>query len=722
MTSLIDHDKRALADISQAYAAFIPPRRVTVREGAQENLYFKKPGDVPGPWSPDETPYMVEPMNMLASRKHEAVVFVGPARTGKTAALLLGWMAHVVVNDPGDMLMLQMTQDKAREFSKTEIDRAIENSAALQAMMRGKQDDTVHDKMFRHGMWMRIGWPTKSNVASSTYRYVAITDLDRMANADNVDGEGPLFDLARKRTQTFGTRGMCLVESSPGIELFDPNWVPAAPHEAPPTTGILGLYNLSDRRRFYWQCPMCQHWFEPKPGIELFGLPADEVLLDTVREADLEVMATEYNRVICPHCQGKIGPKSKYDLNRHGRWLQDGQSLTKSGEVQGQAHDSAIAGYWMGGIPAAYQSWRSILLRHLQGLRAYALTGSEEGLKVTANTDQGMPYMSRLLLDAKRNASDPASRKDKSMERYVVQDQARFIVATVDVQGGMNSRFIVQVHAVGLHRQKWLIDRYAITESNREGMGAERAPIDPAKYAEDWDLITERVTRSTYRTSTEGVELRVKLTVVDSGGEEGVTAMAYAWYRRVRAMGLASRIMLIKGVGRDQKANFPFIKETHVGGRNSNEKGDIPLYLINTNTLKDTITAGIRRPTPGPGYVNIPGWVNQAFIDELNSEVRQVNGTWKQIRKRNEAFDLLVYCEAGCLRLGADRIKWGEIEPEWARPLHENCERISREDRREMQDNEQIAEIPTQAPAPAPLPQSVRRDTRERIIRSRYLS
>lgn len=721
MTYLLDHDQRALGDICQSYSAFVPPRRVTVCQGAQENLYFKKPGDVPGPWSADETPYMVEPMNMLASRKHEAVVFVGPARTGKTAALLLGWLSHVVVNDPGDMLMIQMTQDKAREFSRTEIDRAIDNSNALQSRMGGKQDDNTHDKMFRNGMWLRIGWPTKSNVASTTYRYVAITDLDRMENAENVDGEGPLFQLALKRTQTFGTRGMCLAESSPGIELVDPNWVQASSHEAPPATGILGLYNLSDRRRFYWQCPMCSHWFEPKPGIELFRLPADEVLLETVREADLEALATEYNRVICPHCEGSIGPRCKYELNRGGRWLQDGQTLLPSGEVTGKAHESTIAGYWMGGIPAAYQSWRSIILRYLQGLRSFALTGSEELMKTTTNTDQGMPYMSRLLLDAKRNATDPASRKEKDLQRYVVPEKARFLVATVDVQGGMNSRFVVQVHAIGPHLEKWLVDRYNITESNREGMGSEKAPIDPAKYAEDWDLVTERVSRSTYRTAIDGVEIRIKLLVMDSGGEEGVTAMAYAWYRRVRAMGFASRIMLVKGVGRDQKATFPFIKETWVGNRNPGEKGDIPLYLINTNALKDTITAGIRRPAPGPGYFHIPGWVSQAFIDELNSEVRQENGTWKQIRKRNEAFDLLVYCEAGCLRLGADRIKWTDVVPEWARALFENSERISREDRREMQENEQIAQVPAPEAAPAP-PEAPRRVLRPRVSRSRYLA
>lgn len=716
---MTEHTKTALADLCQAATALKPPKRMTVADGASATLMLKRPGDAATPWSAADTPYMVEPMNILASRQHSSVCFVGPAQCGKTVSLGEGWMAHVAVNDPGDMLIVQMTEGKAREYSRQRIDRALEYSPELKRL-KSSVTDNLHDKMFTHGMWLKIAWPTVTNLSSTSYRYVFLTDYDRMPT--DIDGEGDAFSMALKRTTTFLSRGMCAVESSPGYPIVDPNWMATTAHEAPPTGGVLGIYNTSDRRRWYWKCRDCRHWFEAAPGLGLFDLPAEETLVETIREVNIGVVAKEYAKVVCPHCRSPIEYRDRYLLNQRGRWLQDGLRLTIDDEVVGDAMQSVTAGYWLGGVAAAYQSWESLITKYLQALRSYTLNGDEETLKTTTNTDQGMPYMSRLLLDAKRNATDPSSRKEKDLQRYVVPDQARFIIATVDVQGGMNSRFVVQVQAVGPHREKWLIDRYAITESNREGMGAEKAPIDPAKYAEDWDLITERVTRSTYRTSLEGVEMRVRLTVVDSGGEEGVTAMAYAWYRRVRAMGFASRIMLVKGVGRDQKATFPFIKETQVGGRNSNEKGDIPLYLINTNTLKDTITAGIRRPTPGPGYFHIPGWVSQAFIDELNSEVRQPNGTWKQIRKRNEAFDLAVYCEAGCLRLGADRIKWGEIEPEWARPIPDNSERISREDRREMQENEQIADIPVQAASPAPAPQPARRDTRDRVIRSRYLS
>jgi phage terminase large subunit GpA-like protein len=710
---LSDHYYRATADVTAAHSAFKPPRRVPVSQGAAEALFIKQPGGVPMLWSPEETPYMVEPMDLLASRRHEAVVFVGPARTGKTAGLLLGWMAHAVTNDPGDMLFVQMTQDKAREFSKTDVDRAIRHSPDILEMMGSSQDDNTHDKMFRHGMWLRIAWPTVSNVSGSTYRYVAITDYDRIANAENVDGEGPLFQLALKRTQTFMSRGMCLAESSPGIEIADPHWRPATAHEAPPVTGIGGIYNRSDRRRRYWKCPDCSNWFEASPGLKLFGLPSEDVLLEIVREADLEAIANEHNRIVCPHCSAKMGPRSKRVLDSRGKWLADGLILTKQDEIVGRAHESTIAGYWLGGVAASYQSWRSIILRYLQGLRDYVLTGSEETLKTTTNTDQGAFYLPRHLAEAAKSSLDPAARRDESLQRYVVPDQTRVLIATVDVQGGASPYFVVQVYAIGPFREKWIVDRYNISESARPGIGDGKAPLDPAAYAEDWDLLTEKVVRSTYRTSDDQIEMRVRMTVVDSGGEDGVTDRAYAWYRRVRKQGYASRVMLTKGVGKDWLTTTAPIRESLVGGKKGAE-GDIPLFNFNSNYFKDVVWAGIRRPAPGPGYFHIPKWLPQAFLDEVfHSEVRDERGRWNQVRKRNEGLDGIVMCEVACVRMGLDKINW-EFAPIWARPLAENSEIVSKAERREMQANESL---PTEDGSPrqeqaAPVRRISRRSSR----------
>ncbi|MGH8430444.1 MAG: terminase gpA endonuclease subunit, partial [Solimonas sp.] len=630
------HYDVALADVISPYAAFRPPKRVSVSEGAAQNLIIKQTGGPATPWSPDETPYMVEAMNMLASRRHEAVAFAGPARTGKTGGLLLGWMSHAVVNDPGDMLFVQMSQDKAREFSKTDIDRALRHSPNLAEMKSAaSQDDTVHDKQFKHGMWLRIAWPTVSNLSGSTYRYVAFTDLDRMP--DDIGGEGAPFPLGLKRTTTFMSRGMALAESSPGRDLTDPNWQPATPHEAPPTNGILGLYNGSDRRRWYWKCPDCREWFEAEPGLGLFHLPPLDQLGQMVREGDIDALANQYNRIICPHCGAMHGPKVKPLFNRGGRWLAEGLRLTADDELVGEAAVAQTAGYWLGGVAAAYQSWKSLLLRYFTALRQYELSGDEEPLKNTTNVDQGMPYMSRHLADAARNNTDPSSRKDDTLQRFIVPDETRCLMASVDVQGGANARFVVQVHSIGPHLQQWLVDRYNITMSARPGMGEEFAPIDPASYAEDWDLLTEKIVRATYRTNIEGKELRVKLTIVDSGGEDGVTDKAYDWYRRMRRQGYGSRVMLVKGAS---SKTAPMFRESMVGGKNGKE-GDIPLYMLNPNLMKDAVATGLKRQSPGPGFIHLPSWLPQSFFDEMfRAEVRLPNGTWQQIRKRNEAFDL----------------------------------------------------------------------------------
>ncbi len=663
----------ALPIVRAAAEAFRPPRRVSVPDGAGETLKIIQPGGYTGFWSAKETPYMVEPMTMLASRGHEAVVFVGPARSGKTMGLLDAWVSYAVTCDPGDMLIVQMTQDKARDYSKTRIDRAIRNSPKIAELKSSRaHDDNTHDKLFKHGMWLKIGWPSASQLASSDYRYVALTDYDRMP--DDIDGEGAAFQLGLKRTTTFLSRGMCMVESSPGKPITDPNFRPSTLHEAPPAHGILGIYNRGDRRRFYWPCPHCKEYFQATPGLDLFAsIPEETELLRTIRSADLAALAREHAVIYCPHCGAGIDATHKQSLLEHGEWLRDGQTITKTGIKSDTGIESSIASYWIGGVAAAYQSWYSLLLRYFQGLRDFASSGSELALQVTVNTDQGAPYLPRALL-ADMAANDPADNAE-DFPRYIVPAQARFVTAAVDVQGGQNARFVVQVHAHGPEQEQWLIDRYEIKTSQREGADGEPAPLDPASYPEDWDCITSKVVNATYRTSVEGQELRVRLTIVDTGGEDGVTDNAYEWWRRCARKRLTSRIALYKGAS---SRTAPLIKESKVG---KGAKADVPLLVCNPNLLKDAVTNAARRADDGTSRLHFPQWLGAWFWDEWQAELRQQNGTWKKIRARNEAIDLAAMNRAAGLQLGVRRINWDK-PPSWARPLEQNSYRVSRVERK----------------------------------------
>ncbi|WP_249530789.1 phage terminase large subunit family protein, partial [Escherichia coli] len=149
-------------------AGFSPPRRMPISEAVKKFMRVPKGAGNSVPWDPELTPYIIEPMNCLASREYDAVIFVGPARTGKTIGLIDGWIVYTIVCDPSDMLVVQMTEDKAREHSKKRLDRTFRSSAAVKKRMSPRRNDNnVHDKTFRDGSFLKIGWPSVNIMSSS---------------------------------------------------------------------------------------------------------------------------------------------------------------------------------------------------------------------------------------------------------------------------------------------------------------------------------------------------------------------------------------------------------------------------------------------------------------------------------------------------------------------------------------------------------------------------
>lgn len=682
---------RLADDLPDCLGALEKPRRVPVAVGAAEALYLADAGGYTGPWTPDPVPYLVDPMNALASRHYEAVCFVGPARTGKTAALILGWMAHALTNDIGRAMIMHMTEKKAQILSKLDFEPAIEASERLRALRSPRaHDNAIALKVFKHGMAIRFAHPSPSELAATTYRYVALTDYDRYPRHGNMGGE--IFDTAHKRTETLMSRRMTLVESSPERQIADPNWQPATAHEAPPTSGILGIYNRGDRHRWYWPCPECGEFFEAKPGLELFTrLPSFEDLADEVRRADITKMTEAFARIYCPACGAEIESAEKYEMNRAGLWLKDGETVAADGTVSGEGLHSTIASFWLGGVAAAYQSWSGIVGKYLQGVRQYALTGSEEGLEASTYTDQGMPYLPRILVE---EGAERVETRVEPLERYIVPNWARFLLAAVDIQGGTRARFVVQVHAIGHELESQIVDRYEISDSVR----GEDVRVDPAGYAEDWDLLTNRTISSTYRLE-DGREMQILRTAVDIGGETGVSAQAYAWRRRLRKQRLQDRVVLVKGEGRQKEP----IKQSFARSARGKPMRDVPILLLNTDYFKDQIAAALRRREPGPTYMHFPEWLKAWWFDELRAETRMPNGKWKQIRERNEALDLWVYIFGVAYLLGpADPRRpfpW-DSPPPWAAPVDKNSHVITREERKAAQE----AQRPPESQEPARRP------------------
>lgn len=648
----------------QAADVFRLPERVSVSDAAAKYRKLENKGAYIGPWLNSMAPYMVEPMDTFASRSFSAMVLVGPAQCGKTDALLLNTALYSIKIDPMDMILYCPTQAAARDFSTRRVDRMHKHSPEIgMHLIKHRDADNKFDKHYDTGMMLNLSWPTPTELAGRPIPRVVLTDRDRMD--DDIDGDGEPFDLAMKRTTTFGSYAMCVAESSPSRPLKDPKWIRTSPHEAPPCEGILGLYNRGDRRRLYWPCPECGSYFEGNFRMLTWDKKATDVLA-----------AAETVRMICPRCAEKIHPDRRYDMLQRSVWLKDGQSIDPDGTIHGTGPRTAIASFWINGVAAAFTTWAKLVELYITAMEHYDRTADEGPLQKFYNNDLGEPYLPKSL-ESQRLPEHLMARAEPlggSAEDPVVPDNTRFLIGTVDVQ---QNAFVCQVHGIapGSPFDIAVVDRFTIHKSLRVDGDGDALWVKPGTYLEDWDLLVDAmISRSYPLADGSGRRMQMKLTLCDSGGKAGVTSNAYEFYREMRRRGLAGRFQLVKG---DPTPSAPRTRITYPDSSRRDVKaaaqGDVPVMLMSPNQLKDALSNRLDSLVPGKGMIRFPDWLPKWFYAELCSEVRTEKGWQKISGVRNEAWDLLYYCiGAGVSPLiGAESINWGN-PPLWAAEWDKN--------------------------------------------------
>ena len=653
--------------VAQAAAVIRPPDRLSVTEAAERHRWIDNPGNYIGPYKRELAPYMDEPQRELSSQEFTAMVFVGPAQCGKTEALP-NWITHSAIYDPADMMIVAPTNTAARDFSKRRLLRLYRDTAELKKMLLpGRNSQNVFDTQFRNGMLLTLAHPSGAELAGKPIPRLWLTDYDRMP--EDVDGEGSPFDLARKRATTFRRFGMCVAESSPSYTVEQPKWIASTPHEAPPTKGILSLYNRGDRRRWYWKCPHCEEAFEP-----------EFKYLQYPDEGD-DLYRAEHAVMICPRCFGEITHDMKKNLNINGRWIKDGMKWNKDGTITGRPYRSNIASFWLKGVAAAFADWKVLVINFLKASEEYEKTGSEEALKTTVNTDQGDPYISKATMSERLPEELKARAEDwgGTAKEPVVPPWVRYLIATVDVQAGMKSAFVVQVHGFSPGNDATIIDMFKIRKSKRTDDDGDVEMIDPAAYPEDWDVLIDQVLERSYPLSDGSPRrMQIKLVGCDSGGKEGVTTNAYNFWRRLRddpdGRQYHKRFQLLKGepskTAQRYKIAYP---DSQRRDRKAGARGDIPVGFINSNTQKDTVHAMLGRTDPGGGMVRFPVWAEDWLYMQLTAEARTPKGWVSTSNKRNEAWDLLYYAVSLLIdpRIQGEKMDWDD-PPGWAAEWDKN--------------------------------------------------
>ena len=623
---------------------------------AERHVKLNNKGAYVGPYDISQTPYMAEPMEVLTSEEFQGCIFAKPAQCGGTEGLILNWLAYSAVVDPMDMIIYSPSMANARDFSIRRVDKLLNNSPDVRAKQIQKREaDNKYDKQFTSGMLLNMSWPSVNEFAGKPVPRLALTDYDRFA--DDIGGDGNAFDLASKRSTTFLGYAMTVAESSPSKPILDPRWVASTPHEAPPCLGILGLYNRGDRRRYYWPCPHCNFWFEGRASLMVWdtGNP-------NIEEAAASV------HMPCPSCGFKILPSSKKSMLRDARWVKDGQTI-EDGRIFGAAYGGNIASFWLKGPAAGMVTWERLTLDRIRAEQEYERTKDEGSLRKWWNTDAGEGYVSKKQAEAllpenlKARAEELGKQGDPT-----VPENARCIIAMIDVQKNM---FVVQVKAVlpGVPYDLVVVDRFNVIKSLRKDEDGDTAWVKPGQFLEDWDLLIDKVIERSYPVQgANGARMRVKITACDSGGEAGVTTMAYKFWRKIRQQGLGARFHLVKGEPNIKaprtRISYP---DSNRSDRDAGAMGDVPVLFLNSNLLKDRASDMLHNSTPGAGFVGFANWLPDSVYAEMCGEVNVEGKGWQKIgRRRNEAWDLLYYAIGVCASplLGIETVNWLQ-PPAW---------------------------------------------------------
>ena len=457
--------------------AIVPPGTVT--EWADRFRILPESSAARGArWHTSTAPYLAGIMDSVLEPDARKVAVMAAAQVGKTEGLL-NVLGYSIASAPAPILFVAPTFADVERLSKGRLAEMIRSTPALRAVITDRRlpakdkraESTVLLKQFPGG-FVSLGGSNTPNVFASISVKLAIgDDVDRWPM---LDAEGDPVGLLVNRIRTFAD-GRALFVGTPTL-----------------TDGrIDGLYQRSDRRRYFVSCPHCAHadWIAWADG-EHFRVAWDE---HDVASARIE----------CPQCHAHLPEGARRGLVAAGQWRST---------VEPQ--EPGLIGFH---IPGMLSPWVSLpeMVGEFLGARA----GGRESLRVFINTQLGEGWDDR---DSPR-IEPHALLARREIYGAEVPAPAAVLTAGVDVQA---DRLEVQVLAWGPQLERWVIDWTPIPGDTRR--------------SETWDLLLD-VLRGTYEHAS-GRRLPIHAACIDSGylADEVYSFVLAHQHRRIYAIKGAS--------------------------------------------------------------------------------------------------------------------------------------------------------------------------------------
>lgn len=633
-----------MSDIIKRNAYIVKPEHRTAMQMAAD-LYINS-GDGVIRYDVDYAPYMQRALEIMTSRAYVEFACVGSSRSAKTKTILEAFINWQIRCACGDMFIYCSTQTKANTFGSKDIERCIRNTPELDKFAIYSKDKwKIAEKSFTNGMTITLGSATETSTSATGYKSVIATDYDR--TSDDLGKEGQRFELIAGRTTNLGTAAMAAAESSPARQLkrrpkdTTPHWHPCPDKDQ----GIAGLYNQGTRERFYWQCRDCDSYF----------IPSFECL--KWDELETPQLSADTAFMMCPHCSSVYRDKDKPLMNKnalkHGLsgYFQEYQIDENGRQTNVPYKHSNRGSIWFEGTVIVARTWRRIVERYLLATAQYDKYGDESQLKTFANTFLGRNYVMQCADDYDIEVNWLIERARKQAELYpykqgIVPAWGRYLIMTVDIQNGKNSRFSVQANVFSKDGLRMaIIDRFEILADENGDR------VNPAREVDSWKLLIKQVMCKTYQIDESNETMRPIKTVADMGGtvDKGKTSnvatstteIAYQFVKYLQAEQLDILFELSKGAARHTMKGF----YNYSDNERSAHADACPYIEMNGNMLSNSIRNAITRKGDAGFTIILPAWMIGTkkidWFDEIIAEDVNQQGIWECDKSvRNEAVDL----------------------------------------------------------------------------------
>lgn len=386
------------ATITAVTEAIVERPPITVSQWADEYRIVPSRPE-PGPWRTSRVPYLREPMDAVNDPGVRNVYIMAASQVGKSECLLniTGFFSHY---DPSPILIVQPTQDAAKNFSKERVKKMFAASPALaNVLAESVEEDTMFSYNFPGGP-LAFAWSrSASSLASRAIRILLSDEIDRWAESTGPDGR-PYAQAKQRLTNFYNAKNIAV--STPTIK---------------GQSAIEDLYLSGDRRQYHVACPLC-------------GVFQILVWSGVVYKPDLSDV---YYR--CAHCAGRIEESEKIAMLAGGYWA-PGSRREDESPPEPKTRSYAISSIYSPWVP-----WLELASEWLAAQRDKAKLQSFINLKLGETWEEADTKIAFEELGRNR-------------EQYEAEVPAAALLLTagVDVQ---DDRLEVEVVGWGVDKESW---------------------------------------------------------------------------------------------------------------------------------------------------------------------------------------------------------------------------------------------------------------------------